>query len=836
MAKKIVTGTTVYTYRNGKKVYLKKEPDQFVVRASPEELEKKGITRGVEKVSSASSRVTVNNDALDPMMDEMRKDAVTHHAYTQENNDAEFLITDRILVTFKPNVSKEQVSQFMAKYALVEKNKYTDWDYLFQLTDQTGMNPVKLVVLINETESNIIDECEHDLNRRMKMSNVNIPTDAKYMQQWHLHTHLTQSSFDPRSSANCEGAWHLLNHYGIHDVVIAVSDDGCKIDHTDFDSVNKFTHWGYMQGLRLVNRDSVSANPQNMYQAGADHGTNCCGVVAAEIDGTLTVGAAPGCRLLPIKWQSSGPSLLISDSKMMTVLNFISDKADILSNSWGSSPESNWPSHVINKVTQLAINGGRRGKGIVFLWAAGNENCPIQHTGNIDIPCDHGRDDFGNWIGVTKSKVFEHNLADIPGVMHIAALASNAQRSHYSNYGKGISICAPSSNGHEYWRLAVTGLGILTASGEIPFFDAQFGGTSSATPLVAGIAALVISSNPNLSALEVISILQRTSSKNLNLTAYAKTPPATFDPNTSWDVSPVAPYDNGNFNNISHADGTWSGWFGFGKVDAAAAVAEALSLLGGGVSNIETITQSSSPAKPIPDNNPAGITDSININVAGTLNALKIDLNITHSYIGDLVIKIISPGGASIVLHNRNGGSSKNINKSYDIQNTPSLSAFNGQSIKGNWTLAIIDMAQVDTGTLNSWTIHIGTVQVQAIIREEMPGIVIPDNNPAGIERSMSIAENGIIKEVEVGIDITHTYISDLIVNLVSPQGTAVSLHGRTGGDADNIIKSDNFNNNVNLRSLNGQQVHGNWRLKVSDVVGQDIGKLNKWSLKVIIE
>jgi subtilisin-like proprotein convertase family protein len=835
MAKKITTDERVYTYRNGKKIYLKKETNQFVVRANPEELEKMGVTKGVEKVSSASSRVTVKSSKLDSAMEEMREEAVTHHAYTQENNDAEFLITDRIMVTFKQPASNEQLNQFMAKYALIIRNKYSEREYLFQLTDQTGINPVKLVVLINETESNLVESCEHDLNKRMMTSNVNIPTDAKYVQQWHLHSRLTNSAFDPRSSANCEAAWNLLNHYGSQDVVIALTDDGCKTDHQDFDSVNKFAHWGYMQGSNLINKDSVSANPQNMYQSGSDHGTCCSGVIAAEVDGLLTVGAAPGCRLLPIKWESSGSGLFISDSKMMTVLTFIGDKADVVSNSWGSSPEFAFASNVISRITQLAQNGGRRGKGIVFLWAAGNENCPIKYSGNKDIPYDNGYGQSG-WEGVHTSRNFEHNLAAVPGVMHIAALASNAQRSHYSNYGEGISLCAPSSNSHEYWRMAVTGLGIMTTSGRSPFFDSEFGGTSSATPLVAGIAGLVISANPNLSALEVISVLQKTAGKNLNMTRYSQTPPASYDPNTSWDISPVSPYDNGNFNNIGHADGIWSGWFGFGKVDAAAAVAEALRLKGGTIINDGTITQTSTPSKSIPDNNPAGITDVININGAGTVASLKIDLNVAHTYIGDLIIKIISPRGTSVVLHNRNGGSADNINKTYDLQNTPLLSTFNGEPASGNWTLALADVASADTGKINSWTLHVGTVQTQAITLEEAPGLLIPDNNPSGIERTLNSAVNGIIKEAEVGVDITHTYINDLIVNLVSPTGTVVSLHSRTGGSADNIIKVYDFNNNTNLKSLKGEQIQGNWKLKVSDVAGQDVGKLNKWSVKLIKE
>jgi subtilisin-like proprotein convertase family protein len=834
MAKKTASDAKAYTYRNGKKVYLKKEPDKFVVRAKPEDLAKKGIVEKVEKVSPSSTRVTVSSKVRDSMMDELRKETVTHHAYKQESNNAEFLITDRILVTFRQPASNELVSQFMAKYALVIRTQYSDREFLFQLTDQTGMNPVKLVVLINETESQLVESCEHDLNKRVTISAINIPTDAKYIQQWHLHTRLTHSAVDPSSCSNCEGAWTLLNHFGSQDVVIAVSDDGCKIDHPDFDSVNKFAHWAYWQGNSLINRDSVSADPNKMYQTGADHGTCCCGVVAAEIDGVLTVGAAPGCRLLPIKWESSGPSLMISDSKMLSVLNFIADKADILSNSWGSSPEFIFATNVINKITQLAQTGGRRGKGIVFLWAAGNENCPIKYSGPLNIPYDNGYNQFGTWQGVEKSNVFEHNLTEVPGVMHIAALASNAQRSHYSNYGDGISICAPSSNSHEYWRMAVTGIDIMTTSGRSPFFDSEFGGTSSATPLVAGIAGLVISANPALTALEVISVLQRTASKDLNMTAYQRTPPAAYDTDTSWDISPVAPHNTGVFTDIGNPDGTWSGWFGFGKVDAAAAVAEALRIAGGSVVGDGTLIRSSAPSKPIPDNIAAGITDTIVVNGAGTIASTRIEIGITHTYIGDLVVKIISPRGTPVVLHNRNGGNSANINKIFDIQNTPSLSILNGEPVSGTWTLFVADQAVVDTGILTKWTLHLGTAQTQAITLEDAPGIVIPDNNSTGIERMLNLSATATIKEVEVGIDITHSYISDLIVNLVSPLGTLTTLHSRTGGTADNIIKTYDFNNAMQLRDLIGQQAQGQWKLRISDVVGQDVGKLNKWSIKII--
>jgi subtilisin-like proprotein convertase family protein len=330
--------------------------------------------------------------------------------------------------------------------------------------------------------------------------------------------------------------------------------------------------------------------------------------------------------------------------------------------------------------------------------------------------------------------------------MYVAALASNAQRSHYSNYGDGISVCAASSNSHAYWRMAVTGLGILTSSGASPFYDSEFGGTSSATPLVAGIAGLVISANPTLTALEVISILQRTASKDLNMTPYSRTPSAHFDTDTSWDISPVNPYHTGDFINNGHTDGTWSGWFGFGKVDALAAVAEALRTAESPDSHNKTITQSSSPTIIIPDNDPNGITDSITIEDHGTVSKVTIDLDITHSYIGDLIVKLTSPRGTPAFLTERNGGSANNILKTFDLQNAPTLSRFKGEPASGRWTLEVIDAAAVDIGKLNTWTIHIGVGTSKEIALEDSPGIIIPDNNPVGIERGLNVVDDGKIK------------------------------------------------------------------------------------------
>ncbi len=821
-----------YTYRGGKKVDLEKSPDQMVVRTLPENLDDAAIITS-EQVSSASTRIKTSAAELEYLMQRSRSIAPTHHAYNETESGSEFLITDRIFVTFKEAISDEQLDAFAGRYGLVKKTVYSDRDFLFQLTNHTGMNPVKLVVQLMEDEP-LVEIAEHDLNQRMSTYQFSVPVDPEYSKQWHLHTDFNDPDYDIRSCSLCESSWSLLDDFGSEEVVIAVSDDGCKLDHHDFNSPGKFAGWGYFRGERLVTAVDIDADPNEMYIPGANHGTSCNGVIGGEIDSVLTVGAAADCQLLPIEWESSGPSLFISDSKMLTALNYISDKADVMSNSWGGVPTSLWALPVINRIKQLALTGGRRGKGIVFLWAAGNENCLINHTADQDVPYDHGVEVQGGslvWVGVNTTRVFRNNLVGIPGVMHVAALASTARRSHYSNYGPGIGLCAPTSNSHAYYRMTVRGLGITTTTGESTGVTNSFGGTSSATPLVAGIAALTISANPNLSALEVISILKQTAAKDLDFTDYPATPPASFDNDTSWDVSPVAPFSSGEFVDNGDAEGSWSPWFGHGRVDAAAAVAEALNR------NSQTGNQafqgSSSPDKSIPDNNVNGIKDKIICSDEFVITSLSVSVNITHSYIGDLSVTLISPAGTEVLLHDRVGGSANDLHGVFDIRSVPDLHLLTGEPVNGPWLLHVQDLAAVDRGRLTGWSLDISGQTDTSIFIEENPGIIIPDNVQGGIERVLTVAAAGQLDSLSVELDITHTYIGDLIIELISPDDTSVLLHNRMGGSANNIIKVYSMTNTSGLQNLRGDSIAGDWRLHVSDHAGADQGKLNYWSLKL---
>jgi subtilisin-like proprotein convertase family protein len=133
-----------------------------------------------------------------------------------------------------------------------------------------------------------------------------------------------------------------------------------------------------------------------------------------------------------------------------------------------------------------------------------------------------------------------------------------------------------------------------------------------------------------------------------------------------------------------------------------------------GTLNAWTITfngeQSATPNLAIPDNNTTGITSTLNVAQTGTVAWVKVKVGITHTYQGDLEVALIGPDNTTVLLHNRTGGGTDNINTEYPDLTVPAqaLSAFTGKAISGAWRLRVRDLAAVDVGTLNSWTLSLG--------------------------------------------------------------------------------------------------------------------------------
>lgn len=241
----------------------------------------------------------------------------------------------------------------------------------------------------------------------------------------------------------------------------------------------------------------------------------------------------------------------------------------------------------------------------------------------------------------------------------------------------------------------------------------------------------------------------------------------------------------------------------------------------------------SSPDTVIPDNNSAGIHDALIVTQTGTVTSLAVEVDIQHTYIGDLIVELFSPEGISAVLHDREGARTEDIRKRYDVHNAPELQRLVASDITGEWLLSVSDHAGVDVGSLRQWTLEIIAETSTWEEAEAEPAQPIPDNKAAGISDQIEISTSGNITALEVWLDITHTWIGDLEVNLSSPSGVSVQLHGRSGGDRDNLITMYDVESLPTLSAFINTPGAGSWTLSVSDNAGRDTGKLNAWGLRV---
>ncbi len=254
--------------------------------------------------------------------------------------------------------------------------------------------------------------------------------------------------------------------------------------------------------------------------------------------------------------------------------------------------------------------------------------------------------------------------------------------------------------------------------------------------------------------------------------------------------------------------------------------------------------QTSNTIRSIPDNHIAGISDTLTFTESHLLTSISVTVDIDHSYRGDLKVSLIAPAGDTVVLHDRvsENDVGEDIKQTYDEVFVPDLAILLNKPIKGNWILVVQDLASEDIGTLNGWELNLkgreneGALVVDNIlIVEDSPGKKIPDDDPVGVESVLAIDVDGSIKEIEVVLDITHSYIADLVVNLQSPSGTTVNLHDRTGESVSNITEIYSLETTPDLGDFTDLDVAGDWTLKIMDLEGQDVGKLNKWQLNITL-
>jgi subtilisin family serine protease len=385
--------------------------------------------------------------------------------------------TENAFIKFRDDVPETKRRSLLSSHNLKIKRKLEYAPASYFVGGPEGIGQKIFTVTAKLLNDKLVELCHPELTRKRALRTA-------FPQQWHLKK-TTIDGHVINASANVVAAWAKSRGDGI---TIAVIDDGVDLEHEEFQSNGKIV------APRDVTRGSNDPRPGKR----DEHGHACAGVACADgLHGAS--GVAPNARLMPIRLASALGSQREADAFAWAC----DHGADVISCSWGPE-DGDWedasdPLHqqeyLLPDSTRLAIDyaltQGRGGKGCVIVWAAGN--------GNESVDLD--------------------GYASYPGVLAVAACTDAGKRSAYSDKGKALWCAFPSDDGY---ISRTPGIWTTDLSGPRGYNDGNpalgdaagnycndFGGTSSAAPGAAGVAALILSRNPALTAVQVRDIMRR---------------------------------------------------------------------------------------------------------------------------------------------------------------------------------------------------------------------------------------------------------------------------------------------------------------------------------------
>lgn len=431
-------------------------------------------------IYSVTNGNSKNAERTEETLDKIRASAdvsVGSHVYHTSDDNVPFIPTGEIFIKFKDNAPSKKCQALIEKHNLMLYETRDENEYVFKTTSLSE-NPLKVTASLQQA-NDLVEIAEPSLVTSGKLHGIILPDDTLIKDQWHLKNtgfhRNTNLSLKKGADARVIDAWEKGATLGSSSVVVAVIDDGFDLEHPDLYGTNKIhTPWDF---TRNNNTPVPGESTQDW------HGTACAGVAVGNTNSKGIVGAAPNCKLMPIRWGTG-----LEDKDIEYWFKYVADNgAWVVSCSWGADATRFVLSYRMKKAISECAKKGRSGKGIIICFAAANSNTDINA--------------YETYNG----------FATHPDVIAVAACTSLDTKSHYSCFGKSIFICAPSSGSG--------GMGILTADvrGNLGYgpgdFTYDFGGTSSATPLVAGICALILSVKPSLTSAEVKDLIKSTARK-----------------------------------------------------------------------------------------------------------------------------------------------------------------------------------------------------------------------------------------------------------------------------------------------------------------------------------
>jgi subtilisin family serine protease len=367
-----------------------------------------------------------------------------------------------VLVKFKEGVSEETIHRITARLNDQVEDEIEAVPGLEAIDDLDNANPATVAAeyrlmtdYVEYAEENYAIEVDHSGG-----GNHLHPEDPRFTDQWALWND-GQGGGKSGADISAMGAWYVTT--GSDKVVVAVIDTG--VDYTHIDLANNI--WirpadvppyvdrevGVIQDLHGYNAVDNNADP--MDENG--HGTHCAGIIGAEGGNNEGIaGVNWKTQIMPLKFLNAGGFGNTKDA--IECINYVIDRRKhgvnvrVISASWGSTQKSRALEDIIRKAND---------EGILFVAASGNASADTDRTPHYPS---------------------SYNL---PNIVSVAALDRNDQLASFSNYGaRTVHIASPGKEILSTW---------LNNEYE------EHSGTSMATPVVAGVAALILAKEPRLS-------------------------------------------------------------------------------------------------------------------------------------------------------------------------------------------------------------------------------------------------------------------------------------------------------------------------------------------------